>query len=1281
VFSISEFVRICQTILDETGDVKLEQSVDQRTVRFYSTQGLLRKPLKSGRESVYDKEHVRQLVGIKLLQANGLSLATIKIKTSQGLLEVEVERFGVNLSILVDKHVKETEASLAPAQETEVMAKIQPVSSTIQKVVDSIPEKGSLTITASGPEVDSIRSKIVLGSSFAFLQGLDATVGQKVHRMLYGQKTKGTLTDAVLFVDENGLELPGCKINGKPMDRDLAALVCDKDVYKEADEVAQLFVFDPTKAKKQVQMTVTVDGMMLDTLNVTLDQNGCGMVRYPASACGRYKIEVVGSKATCSFEAARYTLAPLIVTLEAASRIDGEVIAVKLGAKTFGEPFDGQTKVSVISAGKILSEHNVAFEHGEAHMQFVPKSEEALSLRVQSKKDADMIAGVPLPGSSKKDREDTFVSKLGKMTSVSLFPTSKAAMSDRGLFFEHSGSSNSPLQIDSVVSKNIEVKAAMPIEMFTVAIQEPISGETYVEEVGSLAQNQTWKGKFDGVAIVRFGGLVDGLPWEGHAFFVKPTTKKVEISAPAEVAPGKVVRFTLKTNQKTSVMVRIADKRVRSQETALSSAASALKRCITAACLRDPATVSYQPNVTWIEPFKSFDRGPYGYGGGVGTVFGSAILRSRDGGGQVKGIVDRTPQMRRFSSQVMLSSLSMNDHSLMDSEPIMSCYAAESFSGENTTMDMLAAEVERGVEVKTSGGIFPKQKPKTVEARESTADIVWCGLVEVNKEKVLKVRMPDCVADFDITATAFAEGEWSEAKHDLKVTKNNYIEPMLPQFAHPDDKVACNAIIVGLPDDGRVEVFVNDKAVSVDPMHLTPKWAGISWSAVPGVHKIVLKDRVGGELDKVVRVVECPGEETVIGQEIRILREGENYSLVTDEDALSVVVLPGIEGEFKASVQVVTDFEHKCCEQTSACVTAACFATMLEDDAVREKAYKAIVNGSTRLSSMFDSSKHAFASYPGSSINEGWSNAAARRCARFDIVNNDKLPTEVQQALTKMAGMGKDILAHQKSQAYASEGPMETLYFHGMPSSGISQADVDGVLKKLSGASAWDSGAKSEAAYCAAALLKAKSYNQAISVVNTVAKAMSGTLGGMMHGTCEVLAYMYMMHEANKSGLVSGTGASKLDVNGSQLTLEAAMTTSDIHSVTPLKGACAIRINRLSRIRFDELKCGVSMSISVKNKTNDSVFNSGDLVTLTVETKGYKDGDVLCVALPDCLSRIISGTKTKKFQVDFKGQTKVEVDLVAGRSTERPQRWAAVVRNMYDGARVGSVGLLTAEVK
>ena len=51
---------------------------DRRTVRYYGTLGLLDRPTIQGRTAFYGRRHLLQLVAIKRLQTNGLSLSEIQ---------------------------------------------------------------------------------------------------------------------------------------------------------------------------------------------------------------------------------------------------------------------------------------------------------------------------------------------------------------------------------------------------------------------------------------------------------------------------------------------------------------------------------------------------------------------------------------------------------------------------------------------------------------------------------------------------------------------------------------------------------------------------------------------------------------------------------------------------------------------------------------------------------------------------------------------------------------------------------------------------------------------------------------------------------------------------------------------------------------------------------------------------------------------------------------------------------------------------------------------------
>ena len=59
-------------------DARVSAAPDARTVRYYTTLGLLDRPTIENRQARYGERHVRQLVAIKALQSDGQPLAAIQ---------------------------------------------------------------------------------------------------------------------------------------------------------------------------------------------------------------------------------------------------------------------------------------------------------------------------------------------------------------------------------------------------------------------------------------------------------------------------------------------------------------------------------------------------------------------------------------------------------------------------------------------------------------------------------------------------------------------------------------------------------------------------------------------------------------------------------------------------------------------------------------------------------------------------------------------------------------------------------------------------------------------------------------------------------------------------------------------------------------------------------------------------------------------------------------------------------------------------------------------------
>jgi DNA-binding transcriptional MerR regulator len=98
-FGLDELVNTAKQLIERSTvpptDGRVSSVPDARTVRYYQTFGILKKPLRyEGRNAIYGYHHLVQILAIKLLQRQGLSLAQIQtalIQTSLADLERSLE--------------------------------------------------------------------------------------------------------------------------------------------------------------------------------------------------------------------------------------------------------------------------------------------------------------------------------------------------------------------------------------------------------------------------------------------------------------------------------------------------------------------------------------------------------------------------------------------------------------------------------------------------------------------------------------------------------------------------------------------------------------------------------------------------------------------------------------------------------------------------------------------------------------------------------------------------------------------------------------------------------------------------------------------------------------------------------------------------------------------------------------------------------------------------------------------------------------------------------------
>lgn len=161
----------------ETLDGRVREAPDARTVRYYTTLGLIDRPEMRGRTGYYGERHLLQLLAIKRLQAHGLPLAEIQSRLL-GLTTMELRKL-ISLSPRSFARVAEEEKS-APRRDAETFWQTPPAPvSTATSALQGVHIREGLTLLmetvrplreddietirrAAGPLIDLLRTRGVI---------------------------------------------------------------------------------------------------------------------------------------------------------------------------------------------------------------------------------------------------------------------------------------------------------------------------------------------------------------------------------------------------------------------------------------------------------------------------------------------------------------------------------------------------------------------------------------------------------------------------------------------------------------------------------------------------------------------------------------------------------------------------------------------------------------------------------------------------------------------------------------------------------------------------------------------------------------------------------------------------------------------------------------------------------------------------------------------------------------------------------------------------------------
>ena len=120
-------------------DQRVQAAPDARTIRYYQTSGLLDRPSRyDGRTARYGQRHLLQLVAVRTLQSNGLSLAQVQTMlagaTTSELQQIIASTFG---EVAQARAVDDTPSANTPAPPTPTILKAIELAPGVVVTIDS----------------------------------------------------------------------------------------------------------------------------------------------------------------------------------------------------------------------------------------------------------------------------------------------------------------------------------------------------------------------------------------------------------------------------------------------------------------------------------------------------------------------------------------------------------------------------------------------------------------------------------------------------------------------------------------------------------------------------------------------------------------------------------------------------------------------------------------------------------------------------------------------------------------------------------------------------------------------------------------------------------------------------------------------------------------------------------------------------------------------------------------------------------------------------------------
>ncbi|MBX9669342.1 MAG: hypothetical protein K2X93_17080 [Candidatus Obscuribacterales bacterium] len=803
------------------------------------------------------------------------------------------------------------------------------------------------------------------------------------------------------------------------------------------------------------------------------------------------------------------------------------------------------------------------------------------------------------------------------------------------------------------------------------------------------------------------GAFLDDKVWEGWATMIRPSDLTAKVMSSEKWKPGDFVSVDVDLSDgEASVYVIVKDARLISADTAELRLASAIKEFVeingknlsVGRVTRTVRTiVNDMPHMRYR---GSATAAPWGSGSGGSGLFGTFSLEAEQmetgswGAFPGAGGVSPPAGMMKFSG----SSQPALRQQQASTPPAMALSARDM----STVSD--AASFDQAAKPTSAATLT---KPKTFSAVWDEPEVLFAGFVPVEKCKAkFRVKLPDVFADYIVECFVVSGMDWASQEVRFQAVKDPFVQLTTPVFVKAGQPSrgflhvgSSSHVAVKLLHDGQpVSLFMDNgqPGGSINGGQVT-----MLFEALPGQYEAIVEVD-GATLCRASRQVLEPGRLKRMVRTISLLREGDSLDINDFPGARALSLQPGIDSSFELLVEATADYQYCCCEQTAAKLISGCAMYMFSEDEEKRKAAESVILAGIRREKQMWLRGKGFKSYPDrpNLPDLHYGPKAARYLWNLKFLYNNRNSSDLRAAIDEGLSMAQDA-----STAYKIDWPpknmlsAEDAYGVACFSEGRAKDSLAFVKQLVNGKNDLNSfgqdpylGGKvfqrKEAAYAAATLIRCAATSDlttALKLCNMVINDFNEQ--GRLYSTCDSVAAIALMSELKRSGITQGGGS--IEINGRKMSIEEALSTTEhLISVKAMEGIAAVAVDKMIEEDWTKLSSTIATKITLETNGQHSrrlaVGNSVDLVVRLEE--GYQMGDLLWVALPDALSRVVGGGQVKLFSIDFAGESELRITLAATGVTDNlqgqagEQSLAVCVRNMFQEERVGSPGLIPISV-